>query len=74
MDATPNHSVQDVLDNFTGILSYRRHGQDSGQSAAIQEGWDHTDGDIFASLNSDDLLCCRGVFFLWEIISKNIVV
>ena len=54
MDATPNHSVQDVLENYTGILSYRRHGQDSGQSAAIQEGWDHTDGDIVSWLCADD--------------------
>lgn len=54
MDATPNHSVQDVLENFAGILSYRRHGEDSGQSAAIQEGWDHTDGDIVAWLCGDD--------------------
>jgi glycosyltransferase involved in cell wall biosynthesis len=54
MDATPDHSVQDVLENYTEILSYRRHGQDSGQSAAIQEGWDHTDGDIVAWLCGDD--------------------
>ena len=54
MDATQNHSVQDVLENFTGILSYRRHGEDSGQSAAIQEGWDHTTGDIVAWLCGDD--------------------
>jgi len=54
MDATPNHSVQDVLEDFTGIVSYRRHGEDSGQSAAIQEGWNHTDGDIVAWLCADD--------------------
>jgi glycosyltransferase involved in cell wall biosynthesis len=54
MDATQNHSVQDVLENYTEIISYRRHGQDSGQSAAIQEGWDHTDGDIVAWLCADD--------------------
>ena len=54
MDATQNHSVQDVLKNYTGILSYRRHGKDSGQSAAIQEGWNHTEGDIVAWLCADD--------------------
>jgi len=64
MDATPNHSVRDVLENFAGILSYRRHGQDSGQSAAIQEGWDHTDGDIFAYLNSDDFLLPGSLFLV----------
>ena len=54
MDATQNHSVQDILENYTEILSYRRHGADSGQSAAIQEGWDQTDGDIVTWLCADD--------------------
>ncbi|NGZ08155.1 MAG: glycosyltransferase [Nitrospira sp. LK70] len=54
MDATPDNSVQDVLKNYTQMLSYHRHGQDAGQSAAIQEGWDHTEGDILAWLCADD--------------------
>lgn len=54
MDATPNDSVQDVLDDYRDILSYHRHGPDKGQSAAIQEGWDHTCGDIVAWLCADD--------------------
>ena len=54
MDATPDSSVQTVLKNYSEILSYQRHGPDAGQSAAIQEGWDHTDGDIVAWLCADD--------------------
>ena len=54
MDATPDNGVQDVLKNYTHMLSYHRHGQDTGQSAAIQEGWDHTEGDILAWLCADD--------------------
>ena len=54
MDATPDNSVQDVLKNYSEILSYHRHGPDAGQSAAIQEGWDHTDGDVVAWLCADD--------------------
>ena len=54
MDATPDNTVQDVLKKYGGMLSYHRHGPDAGQSAAIQEGWDHTDGDIVAWLCADD--------------------
>jgi glycosyltransferase involved in cell wall biosynthesis len=54
MDATPGESVQKVLERYGDLLSYRRHGPDSGQTAAIQEGWDHTDGDIVAWLCADD--------------------
>jgi len=54
MDATPDDSVQGVLDDHRDILSYHRHGPDKGQSAAIQEGWDHTCGDIVAWLCADD--------------------
>jgi len=54
MDATPNNSVQIVLKNYSEILSYQRHGPDAGQSAAIQEGWDHTEGDIVTWLCADD--------------------
>ncbi len=54
MDATPDESVQKVLERYGDLLSYRRHGPDAGQTAAIQEGWDHTDGDIVAWLCADD--------------------
>jgi glycosyltransferase involved in cell wall biosynthesis len=54
MDATPDDSVQKVLDTYYNLLSYRRHGQDTGQTAAIQEGWDNTNGEIVAWLCADD--------------------
>jgi glycosyltransferase involved in cell wall biosynthesis len=54
MDATPDDSVQEVLDNYRDILSYHRYGPDTGQSAAIQEGWDNTGGEIVAWLCADD--------------------
>ncbi len=56
MDATPDNSVQDVLATYKGRVSYSRHGKDYGQSAAIQEGWDHTTGDILYWLCADDYL------------------
>ena len=56
MDATPNNSVQDILAAYRGRICYSRHGKDRGQSAAIQEGWDHTTGDILYWLCADDYL------------------
>jgi glycosyltransferase involved in cell wall biosynthesis len=54
MDATPDDSVQLVLSNYLDLISYRRHGPDSGQSSAIQEGWDSSDGEILVWLCADD--------------------
>jgi glycosyltransferase involved in cell wall biosynthesis len=54
MDATPDDSVQKVLEKYRDLLDYHRHGRDAGQTAAIQEGWDHTDGEIVAWLCADD--------------------
>ena len=36
------------------MIYFEYHRQDAGQSAAIQEGWDNTSGDIVAWLNADD--------------------
>ena len=54
MDATPDDSVQKVLENYRDLTGYRRHGPDEGQTSAIQEGWDHTDAEIVAWLCADD--------------------
>lgn len=54
MDATADNSVQRILDQYTGTISYRRHGKDGGQSEAIKEGWDNTSGDIVSWLCADD--------------------
>jgi glycosyltransferase involved in cell wall biosynthesis len=54
MDATPDDSVQKVLESYRDLLDYHRHGSDAGQTSAIQEGWDHTEGEIVAWLCADD--------------------
>lgn len=54
MDATPGDSVQKVLRSYRDLTGYRRHGPDEGQTSAIQEGWDHTDGEVVAWLCADD--------------------
>ncbi len=54
MDATPDDSVQRIVDEYADICHYRRHGPDAGQSSAIQEGWDRVSGDVLAWLCADD--------------------
>jgi len=54
MDATPDNSVQQIINRYTDIIHYRRHGKDNGQSEAIVEGWDHTSGEIITWLCADD--------------------
>jgi GT2 family glycosyltransferase len=56
LDASGDPRVSDVANRFAGFLHYRRHGPDSGQSAAIVEGWAKTPGDILGWLNADDIL------------------
>jgi glycosyltransferase involved in cell wall biosynthesis len=56
MDATADDTVQKVVESYRDLVSYRRHGPDSGQASAIQEGWDHTNGEIVAWLCADDYL------------------
>ena len=54
LDATPNNSVQVILDRYRDIINYGYHYPDAGQSMAIQEGWNNTSGEIVAWLNADD--------------------
>ena len=56
VDATPDDSVQAVMADYAGRVHYARHGPDRGQSAAIQEGWDNTSGEIVHWLCADDYL------------------
>jgi hypothetical protein len=62
LDASADPRVAEAADASGLVFSYRRHGPDSGQSAAIQEGWDNLpDADILCWLNADDLLFADGV-------------
>lgn len=57
MDASTDDAAQDVLNTQSTLpIAYRRHGPDSGQAAAIQEGWNAAQGDILSWLNADDYL------------------
>lgn len=54
LDATPDNSVQQALDGYRSLVAYGYHRKDDGQSAAIQDGWNHTKGGIVTWLNADD--------------------
>jgi GT2 family glycosyltransferase len=56
LDASSDPRVERLADAFQDVITYRRHGPDGGQAAAIREGWDHSDGEILGWLNADDLL------------------
>jgi len=71
MDATPNHSIQHILDEYKDIISYRRHGPDGGQSEAIIEGWDNISGDIIAWLCADDYYFPDTLSRVQEIFEQN---
>jgi hypothetical protein len=49
--------VRSLAEQYTPLIAYRDHcKEDGGQSAAIQEGWDNTQGMFVGWLNSDDYL------------------
>jgi len=56
LDASGSPSVAATLDRHAGLIAHRRTGPDAGQAAAIQEGWDALEGDVYGWLNADDLL------------------
>lgn len=68
LDATPDNSVQQVLTSYSDLpLKYARHGSDSGQAAAIQEGWNHLQGDVVHWLNADDMLVPDALSFVEQV-------
>jgi len=56
LDASGDPRVAAAADASGLEFAYRRTGPDSGQAAAIAEGWAHTRAPILGWLNADDLL------------------
>ena len=54
LDASADDRAQTILAAHDVPVSYGYHHADAGQAAAIQEGWNHTGGDVLAWLNVDD--------------------
>ena len=56
LDASGSERVRQIAHKFEADLALRHHRPDTGQAAAIQEGWANTSGDILCWLNTDDAL------------------
>lgn len=56
MDASNDPRVAEAVRSSSLDLAYYRTGPDSGQSAAIIEGWNNTESDFVFWLNADDRL------------------
>lgn len=56
LDASGDPRVKALADRYDDAITYRRHGPDEGQSAAIIEGWQSVEGEVLAWLNADDIL------------------
>ena len=70
-DASDKEACKTIADAFPDLIKYRRHGPDSGQSAAINEGWCNLDGDIYSWLNADDYLAPDALQKIDVIFEKN---
>jgi len=70
-DAGGSAEARMAADEFGDIIAYRRHGPDAGQSAAINEGWRHLEGDIFGWLNADDYLAPSALTRVAKIFDAN---
>jgi hypothetical protein len=55
-DGGSSDETRAVLEHFDGSLSHWACEPDDGQADAINRGFAHTDGEIMAYLNSDDML------------------
>ncbi|WP_370336416.1 glycosyltransferase [Parvularcula marina] len=55
-DCSDAQEVHQLAEDYQKMITYRRHGPDDGQAAAIKEGWAAVSGDILGWLNVDDRL------------------
>jgi hypothetical protein len=56
LDASGSDRVRRIADEFRNDLTVRIHKPDTGQAAAIREGWSQVPGEILCWLNADDAL------------------
>lgn len=70
-DAGGSDESRKAADEYADLVAYRRHGPDSGQSAAINEGWRNVDGDFFSWLNGDDYLAPGALKHVSDIFAAN---
>lgn len=71
LDASGDHRVRDAAEASGIQFAHHRTGPDGGQSAAIIEGWENTDGDILAWLNADDMLSPQALTHVSDVFAKS---
>lgn len=71
MDGGSNDGSISVIKKYSNHLYYWQSKSDKGQADAIKQGFDRATGEIFAWLNSDDLMCKDALFEVAKVFSKD---
>lgn len=61
-----SEELKQTLESFSHLISYARCGPDTGQSAAINEGWAALNAQYYGWLNDDDMLHPDGLSIVLE--------
>ena len=70
-DVSDSDVARKTVRKFKSIIGYSRFGPDDGQSAAIKEGWEAVNADIYGWLNTDDFLAPDALAIVADIFSGN---
>jgi glycosyltransferase involved in cell wall biosynthesis len=72
LDGGSQDGTVTILQKYDAKLSFWRSGKDSGQAAAINEGFQRSSGDILCWLNSDDLYLAHTLDTVAKILAGNV--
>lgn len=71
MDGGSTDGSMGVIKKYEKYLKYWKSEKDNGQYAAINEGFNHTTGDVMTWLNSDDLLYPRTLHAIGSLFGRR---
>jgi len=71
IDGGSTDNTLDIIKKYSSSLSYWISEKDSGQSEAINKGFDIATGDILCWINSDDMLSPNALFHVAQILTQN---
>ncbi len=70
-DSSDTDAAKNLKAKYPDIVKYARHGDDRGQSAAINEGWRSLNGQFYGWLNVDDYLVPGALPQVLEVFEKE---
>ena len=70
-DVSNDPRAHKLAQKYSDIIYYCRHGDDRGQSDAINEGWRAIKGDVYGWLNVDDVLSPGSLLEVKKTFKKN---